>query len=66
MIRVKVLVAGLILGLMGVAEAGQSMSVVYQQLIENKMQLLADSQDLVAAENNQHIDSKLSGLFAIS
>jgi hypothetical protein len=61
MIRVRVLIAGLILGLTGVAEAeaGQSMSVIYQQLIENKMQLLADSQNLIEAESNNHIERSI-------
>ena len=57
-VRIRVLVAGLILSLMGVAEAGQY-TIAYQQLIENKMQLLADSQDLIEAENNHHIERSI-------
>jgi hypothetical protein len=57
-VRIRVLVASLILSLMGVAEAGQY-SIEYQQLIENKMQLLADSQGLIEAENNHHIERSI-------
>ena len=58
MIRVTVLVLGLILGLVGVAKAEQPTSV-YKQLIQNKMQLLADSQSLVEAESDNHVQRSI-------